>query len=243
MNRLHKIWTSKALGRRMDTIIFGSKGMRLLAFPPRMGKAGDYEFKGVVEAMSEPIERGMVQLVCFDSVDDESFYCVSKTPRERIERHMQFEQYVLEELVPFTLQVNPNPMMGTFGCSLGAYHALNIAFRHPQRFQRVYAFSGRYDLTTSPPDFWNLFDGYYDDDIFYHTPSHYLPGMPEGPQLDAIRRLDITMTIGNEDPFFDNTMALCAVMDRKEIPHRIFTWDGRAHRYHYWRKMVELYVG
>lgn len=214
----------------------------MLAFPPRIGKFYDYENKGVVDAMSEAIERGMIQLFCFDSVDDESFYAVSRTPRERIERHMQYEEYLIQEVIPFTHSINPNPSLGAFGCSLGAFHAMNLVLRHPSRFQRLIAFSGRYDLTTSPPDFWNLFDGYYDHDIFENTPSHFLPTLSDPETLKKIRQLHITLTVGDEDPFLDNNLEISRIMTEKSIPHQLHVWSGRAHRFRYWRNMARLYI-
>jgi esterase/lipase superfamily enzyme len=40
---------------------------------------------------------------------------------------------------------------------------VNIALRHPHQFDRVVAFSGRYDLTRPIDGFRDLFDGYYDN--------------------------------------------------------------------------------
>ena len=33
----------------------------------------------------------------------------------------------------------------TTGCSFGAYHAANLAFKHPEVFSRVIAISGEYE--------------------------------------------------------------------------------------------------
>jgi len=241
MERLYHEWKSDALERKMQILCFGHQGQRVLAFPPRIGRFSDYEEKGVIDAMAGPIERGMMQVFCFDSVDDESFYALSRSPRERIERHLQYEEFLLHELIPFTHVINPNPSLAAFGCSLGAFHALNLAFRHPSRFQRLIAFSGRYDLTTSPPDFWNLFDGYYDHDIFEHTPSHFLPVLTDPVRTEQIRKMHITLTIGDEDPFLENNREISTAMAEKQIPHRMHIWSGRAHRFRYWRQMARLY--
>lgn len=242
MERHYHEWISQSLGRKMQISWFGRSGTRVLAFPPRIGKFSDYEEKGVIEAMERRIARGMIQVFCFDSVDDESFYAVSRSPRERIERHMQYERFLLDELIPFTHRINPNPSLAAFGCSLGAYHAMNLVFRHPSRFQRLIAFSGRYDLTTSPPDFWNLFDGHYDQDIFENTPSHFLPQLTESERIEKIRKIDITLTIGDEDPFLENNLEISRTMRSKAIAHQLHIWSGRAHRFRYWRRMAALYL-
>ena len=58
-------------------------------------------------------------------------------PSDRIRRHEQYEDYILSEVLPLTRELNPNPFMITHGCSLGAYHSLNIALRHPHLFGKV----------------------------------------------------------------------------------------------------------
>ena len=80
---------------------------------------------------------------------------------------------------------------------MGAFHAVNIAFRHPQLFCKVTAFSGRYDLTKQVGSFRDLFDGYYDKEIYYHTPSHFIPNIEDPELLHHIRRLDVVLTIGD----------------------------------------------
>jgi len=45
-----------------------------------------------------------------------------------------------------------------YGCSLGAYLASNMAFRYPQYFQKLAAFSERYDMTVNVEAFHDLFN-------------------------------------------------------------------------------------
>lgn len=242
MKRLYHQWTSKSLGRKMEILVFGDQGARVLVFPPRVGKFYDYENKGMVEALSESIERGHVQLFCLDSVDDESFYCNWKSPRSRIERHLEYERYVLDEVVPFSNDINPNSCLVAHGCSLGAFHAVNLALRHPACFNRLIAFSGRYDLTASLPDFYDLFEGYYDLDVYYNTPSHFVPNLSDEDLLGAMRRMEIILTIGDEDPFLENNRALSLALTEKKVNHSLHVWSGRAHRFQAWRQMVHWYL-
>lgn len=211
-------------------------------FPPRIGRFYDYENWGVVEALRHPLEQGWLQLFCVDSVDQESFYCFWCQPRGRIERHLKYEQYIIQEVLPLTRQKNPNPFMMSVGCSLGAYHAINIAFRHPQYFGKVVGMSGRYDLTLSTGIFSNLLDGYYDEDVYFNTPCHYLPHVHDSYYLDELRRLDVTLVIGREDVFQENNQRLSQILWEKGIWHALHLWDGEAHKAYHWRKMVQLYL-
>ena len=128
------------------------------------------------------------------------------------------------------------------GCSIGAYHAVNIATRHPGRFRKVVALSGRYDLTRPAGGFRDLFGGYYDQDIYFHTPTHFLQALNDSNRLEELRRLDITVAVGEHDPFCDSTRELSRILHEKAVPHRLSIWQGEAHKPYYWRQMTRLYL-
>ncbi|MCK9605016.1 MAG: alpha/beta hydrolase-fold protein [Methylomonas sp.] len=242
MNREYHHWYSPRLGRDMEFLVFGHAGAKVLVFPTRDGRFYEYENLRIVETLQHKIEAGHLQLFCVDSIDHESFYCFWSQPKDRIQRHMQFEEYILNEVMPFMEAKNPHPCTIVHGCSLGAYHAANMAFRHPQRFQKLVAFSGRFDLTLEVEHFKDLFNGYYDDNIYFHTPSHFLPNLTDQNQLNQISRMDITLVIGKEDPFLHNNREFSHILNQKGIRHGYYEWDSRAHQGYYWRQMARLYI-
>lgn len=243
MNREYHRWYSPHLGREMELLVFGQAGPKALVFPTRDGRFYEYENLGLVRALSGRLEAGELQLYCVDSVDWESLYCFWCQPTDRIRRHMRFEEYILHEVMPLMAQKNPHPCTIAHGCSLGAFHAANIAFRHPHLFQKLAAFSGRYDLTMNVEAFRDLFDGHYDENIYFHTPAHFLPGLEETRHLEALRRMDIVLAIGAEDPFLQNNRHLGNILQGKGIQHRLHIWEGRAHQGRHWRQMAALYLG
>jgi esterase/lipase superfamily enzyme len=242
MNREYHKWFSPRLCREMELLIFGHAGARVLVFPTRQGRFYDYEDWRLVEASRECLESGTLQLFCVDSLDSESLYCECSPPGHRINRHRQYEAYILEEVVPFTEARNADPELVAHGCSIGAYHAVNIAMRHPRLFRKVLALSGRYDLTRPAGVFRDLFSGYYDEDIYFHTPPHFLPSLNDVEILAQLRQLDITLVVGDDDPFCESTRELSRILHEKSIPHRLMIWQGEAHKPHYWRQMVRLYL-
>lgn len=226
----------------MELLIFGHAGARVLVFPTRRGRFHDYEDLGLVNALANQLENGWIQLYCVDSIDQESIYNRYITPHDRIRRHGQYEQYILQEVLTLSRLKNPQPFMIAHGCSLGAYHAMNIALRHPHWFGKVVAFSGRYSLSEPVGEFRGLFDDYYDDEIYYHSPNHFLPNLGDESLLADIRRLEIVMTIGADDPFMPSNLALSEALQAKNICHNLYVWDGRAHQACDWQKMVPLYL-
>ncbi len=242
MNREYHCWHSERLGRSMELLVFGHDGAKVLIFPTRDGRFYEYENLGLVRVLRDKLDAGNLQLYCVDSIDHESLYCWWRHPADRIRRHIQFEEYILNEVLPLMNGKNKHPCTIAHGCSLGAFHAANIAFRHPHLFQKLCAFSGRYDLCLQVESFSNLFEGYYDENIYFHSPSHYLPGLQCEARLGALRNMDVVLTIGNEDPFLENNLRLSETLWSKHIWHALHRWDGRAHRGRYWRKMAELYL-
>lgn len=202
----------------------------------------EYEDLGLVGAIADRIEQGWLQLYCVDSVDAESFYCRGSLPRDRIRRQMSYERYVVEEVFPFSESKTPGSFLMTHGASLGAFQAVNIALRHPTVIRKAVAFSGRYDLSVGVDDFADMFDGYFDDDIYYHSPNRFVPNIDDPLLLDALRRLEIILTVGTEDPFLKSTRELAHHLSAKAIPHALHVWDGRAHSKKYWAKMCSLYL-
>lgn len=226
----------------MELLIFGHAGMKVLVFPTRAGRFYEYEDIRMVEVLRPRIEAGEMQLFCVDSVDAESFYCFWAEPCGRIRRHEQFEEYILTEVIPFMHEKNAHETVVSHGCSLGAYHAANIAFRHPHLFNKLAAFSGRYNLTQAVENFSDLLDGYYSLKVYRHTPIHFLTNLRCPDTIARIQNMEIVMTIGEEDPFKPNTEKLCRILQDKGINHQLFVWQERAHSGYYWRRMAPLYL-
>jgi esterase/lipase superfamily enzyme len=222
----------------MELLLFGKSGTRVIVFPTRAGRFYDYENWGLIESLKDKIDNGLLQLCCLDSIDAESFYCDWCHPRDRVARHKHYEDYILNEVIPLTVEKNPDALLIAHGCSMGAYHAVNIAMRHPRLFSRVVAFSGRYDLTREVGSFRDLFDGHYDEDVYFHNPSHFVPNINDPDLLDLIRRMQVTIAIGEEDSFLENNVQFRDALHVKGIQPSFHVWQGEAHRARYWREMV-----
>jgi esterase/lipase superfamily enzyme len=242
MHREYHRWFSPALGRDMELVTLGHAGARVLVFPTRCGRFFDYENFGILDGVRDRVEAGWMQLVCVDSIDAETFYCKGCHPADRIRRHAQYEAYLLDEVLPLTQQRNPGSPLIAHGCSLGAFHAVNLAFRHPDRFVKVVGLSGRYDLTVQIEDFAPLLDGYFDEMVYYHMPSHYIPNLSDPKLLARLRWMHIVLAVGRDDPFLANNCHLSEHLKQRGVPHEFHLWDGRAHKAPYWREMVRLYL-
>lgn len=241
MKREYHKWYSPNLEKDMELLIFGHSGAKVLFFPPRMGRFFDYENWKVIASLREKIDQGYLQIFCVDSVDLESFYNSFSHPGYRIYRHIQYEKYVLEEVLPLANLINSNKNIISAGCSLGAYHAVNVAMRHPSIFCKVVGMSGRYDLTKSKGYFQDLLSGFHNDFVYFNMPNQYLKNLEDANLIQQIDKMDIILAIGKKDSFLESNYELSHILKDKGISHQLFEWDEEAHKAWYWRKMVNIY--
>lgn len=242
MKREYHKWYSPSLQREMELLVFGEAGEPILFFPTRTAHFYDYEDWHVIDAMKKKIEAGLIQVYCLDSIDKESFYARHIPPAQRILRHLEYEQYLLKEVVPLVKQKNAAPTLVAAGCSLGAYHAANVAFKYPTLFHKMVGLSGRYDLTMSMPYFDDLFEGYRDENIYYNMPSQFIPNLYDDQLIRQLKALEIVFVVGEHDVFLDNNQMLSNALWSKGIWNALNLWDGESHKARYWRHMVQLYL-
>ncbi len=219
----------------MELLVFGHAGARVVVFPTSQGRFFEWEDRGMMDALGEHLERGWVQLYCVDSVDAESWYARWKHPADRARRQTEYEHYVFDEVVPLSRR-NPNPFLMLTGASFGAYHALDMALRHPSRVDRVIGMSGMYDIK-------EMTGGYSDGEVYFHDPSHYLIHEHDPARLDAMRRMDIVLVTGRDDPHRGNNEHVSGVLWSRGIGNALRLWDGWAHDWPWWQRMITTYIG
>jgi esterase/lipase superfamily enzyme len=236
MHRSYHRWYSGVLGREMELLLFGHAGAPVLVFPTSQGRYYEFEDRGMVGALSEHLEQGWIQLVCVDSIDSESFYCSWAHPGGRIWRHVQYEQYLLNEVVPGVRGQNGNSFWMTAGCSFGAYHALNFALRHPDLIKRTIGMSGVYDIR-------RFLDGYSDDNVYFNNPLDYTGHLSDGHQIEMLKQQDIILATGATDPNRWSHDQLSANLWRAGVGNANRIWDGWSHDWPYWHQMIQTYIG
>lgn len=234
MNREYHHWISPNLGRSMETLVFGHAGAPVLVFPTTMGRFYQYEDFGMVGALEAKIDQGLIQLYCPDSVDAESWYNRAVPPRQRVLRHLDYERYILDEYLPFIRDRTADPLLVT-GTSFGAFHAVNLSFRHPTLVTKVVALSGRYDTKV-------FMDGYYDDDVYFNCPVDYLPNLADAAFLEPLRLMRIVLVSGEHDIALSSTRTVSELLAAKDVPHELAIWWGRTHDWPLWREAITNYI-
>lgn len=244
MNIEEHRWHSPQLGQEMVLKVYGHWGLPLVIFPCSRGRYFDFEGMGMIAAISGWIENGRVKLFCIDSVDEQSWYNFTVSPAERNDRHEAYDRYVAKEVIPFVRHHCQNHSVRPLaaGCSMGAYHAVNIFFKHPDLFSGTIALSGLYRLDRS--EFQISADQI--PAVYYNSPLNYLPGFSDQWYLDHCRDSRIIVCVGQgawENEAIIDTRDLDAVLQAKNIPAWIDFWGYDVnHDWPWWYKQMNYFL-
>ncbi|HWA15220.1 MAG TPA: alpha/beta hydrolase-fold protein [Gemmatimonadales bacterium] len=229
-------WQSPLLGREMRMQVIGHGGARVLVFPTSMGTDSEWPDRRMHEVLRDHLENGWIQLFCLDQPHHENWGNEAVNAGHRAWTHIQYYRYVREEALPFTAAQNPDPTVIAVGASLGASHAMTFGLKYPESVGRIIGMSGLYDIT-------KMTGGYSDENVYQVNPMAFMPNEHDPRRLEALRRLDIIMAIGEGDPMHRNNAEFSAVLWSKGIGNAFRTWQGHAHDWPVWEKMIRIYIG
>ena len=236
MRREYHRWFARDLGRDMELLAFGHAGRPMIVFPTSMGSFHEFEDRGMVAALAGKLEAGSLQLFCVSTIDTETLYASILHPRDRIERYLQYERYLLGEVVPFLAQQSGSWTAGVTGCSFGAYHAMTMALRHPDVFTSCITMGGAFDIM-------RFLHGYFDEDAYLLSPPHFLPNLADPWHLERCRQNKWVLVTGEKDICRADTEHASRLLDQKEIRNSLHVWgDGSEHDWPEWVKMAGAYV-
>lgn len=228
----------------MELLVFGHRGARVLVFPTSMGRFYEWEDHGMIAPLLPYLSQGCFQLFCLDSLDVESWYAADRPPAERALRHLDYDRYLGNEVLPFTRNLNPDPYLACLGASFGAFQAGNFAFRRPEEVNRLVALNGYYHLqylgVVDDDPAWP--DGYTDPAVYANDPCQYLAGELDPRRREALARMKITLATGENDRGRPNNELLSSLLRAQGIPHTVDVWRGGTHDWEAWRRMIQRYL-
>jgi esterase/lipase superfamily enzyme len=236
MHREYHKWYSQGLGRDMELLLFGHAGVPVIVFPSSQARFYEFEDRGMVGSIGHKIDNGEIQLYCVDSLDAESWYNRNVPPGWRVARQVQYQNYILEEVLHLVRQKNGDPHLITLGCSFGGYHAVNLALRHPDVFTGFLSMSGAFDIS-------NFLRGYYDDDVYFNMPTHYVANMSDAWYLDHYRHNSYILATGWDDQCLGQNQHLSYLLGSRGVHHQLAIWDSwNSHDWPTWQRMMEVYL-
>jgi esterase/lipase superfamily enzyme len=241
MFRKHEIIPSQHMGRNIHLWRYGHFGPPVLAFPSASGMAHEWESNGMIDALGDWLEHGKLKLYTVESNVSAVWTRKEEPPHLRIKHHLPYERFVMEELVPLIrkdCEKDDIPIAVT-GTSLGALYAANFALKYPTVFRYALCMSGRYDAT------W-LTNGFMNDDIYFNSPIHYVPGI-EGDYLESIRKnTHLAVVCGQgqwEDGNIEDAQHFAALLKAKGIPHQLDLWGKDvSHQWPWWARQARYHL-
>jgi len=224
----------------MPIAVYGDYGFALLLVPTAAADCLEYERFQMMDHLAPFVDSGKVKVYSINSINNDSWMNNSMEPRHKAIRHQQWNDYVFNEVVPF-IRNNSSPETPVIACgaSFGALHSMNLFLKRPDIINGVIAMSGVYDLS-------EYTKGYFDDDVYFNSPMHYMPNLNDHSVLEQIRQsrhIHILTGSGSyEDPGASGKFA--KVLYDKGIFYELDVWGSEwPHDWNTWRSMLPHYLG
>ena len=229
---------SRFLGKALPVAIYGHYGQPLLAFPTAAENFEEFERQGMIQALEELIEEGVVKVITTDSINQDSWSNKSVSVAEAARRHQAYDNFIANELVSVIYRdCNGRIPLAVMGASFGAYHAVNTALKHPDIISHVYGLSGVYDIS-------QYFGASFDDNCYQNSPVHYLPNLVGTERWEQIQKLDLNLICG-QGPWerVHWTTDFSRFLDSVGLAHNLDLWGHDvAHDWPWWFKQMNHYL-
>lgn len=224
-------WHSPVLGKEMEMLVFGEGGYPVIVFPTSMGSYTQNKDFKLIDAARWFVENKLVKIYTPASIDNDSWYAKHLHPADRARNHQLYDRFVLEEVVQKALDETGSAKAAFAGCSFGAYHATNFAFRHPEVAGYLFNMGGAFDIR-------DQVKGFYDDNVYFNNPPDFIPGL----QHPALYEMGIVFGTGDQDMCMDANIRMSEILKAKGINHWLDIRQGAVHDWPVWREMFPHYL-
>ena len=194
----------------------------------------------MIHALTGPIEEGRVKVYAVDSFDSGSWYRDGLPLDERAQLHGRYEDWILNQVVPFVQTDSNTAEIMVTGVSFGAYHAANFALRHAHVFPLAICQSGVYDVSVVAGGE----RGERGDAVYFNNPTDYVQHLG-GEHLDWLRRQVNVLLLAGQGQWEDTTGALestrrfAGLLGEKAIRHELDVWGHDSpHDWPAWRRQI-----
>jgi esterase/lipase superfamily enzyme len=223
----------------MPAVVYGHYGFVLLMVPTAGADFLEYERFGLIDTIRPHIEGGKLKVYSVNSINNESWMDKDTHPKHKTWLHNQFNYYIYDEVIPFIKNTSGHdtPII-IAGASFGALHSMNLFLKRPDLLNGVIGMSGVYDLT-------EYTNGYFDDDVYFNSPQHYMPNLTDHIILEQIRRSPHIHIFSGSGPYEDPNAnrSFASILYNKGINYELDIWGSEwPHDWNTWRTMLPHYL-
>ncbi len=232
MKERHIRWYTKHLSRDFDLLVFGDgRGIPLVLFPTSYGRHTQNKDFGLIEAVRWYVEGGKFTIYCPDAIDADSWYNKGIHPADRVRTHQAYENLILQDVFDLARRECSSHRVAVGGASFGGFHAVNLAFRHPELVSHAISMSAAFDIK-------QFLDGYYDDACYFNNPPDYMEGCVDPWKFG---HMGIVLGTGEWDSCRGENFRLSGILNAKGIRHMLDDRKWCGHEWSYWREMLPYY--
>jgi esterase/lipase superfamily enzyme len=235
VNKVVERWHSPRTERDMTLARWGHYGVPVLAFPTAGGDAEEIERHHLLDHLADLVDGGAIKVYSVDSTAGRALATHEGSAEHRMWLFKQYHEAVVSEVVPAIHADSGAHGIIATGSSIGAFNALASLCRSPHLFRAAVCMSGSFHM--------EKFIGGFNDDLYYSSPLHFLPGL-EGPALDQLRQRFVVLATGRgrwENP--EGSWEVAEVLGHKGIPNRVDDWGpDYDHDWPTWWEMLPTYL-
>jgi esterase/lipase superfamily enzyme len=203
----------------------------LILFPPLKGRYFDYKDVGFIDSAAQLIDEGKIKIYCPDGIDEQSWTDYEAHPADRVLNHILYENTILSDVIEFAKYESGMKKVAVGGCGFGGYHAVNIAFKHPDKIVNLISLGGTFDIK-------QFIHGYYDEECYFNNPPDYMPNLTDDWYLDKIKMMKIILGVGEWDINLEENYRFSDILNSKGITHWL---DVRSYATHDWKWFKEMF--
>jgi esterase/lipase superfamily enzyme len=228
-------WHSNDLDREFEMLVFGHFGYPIVLFPTLNARYWEAKDFGLIDSASDLIESGKIKIYCPDGIDNLSWSNDSISPEEKVKTQIAYEKAIIDDVIGFVKHETELERIGVAGCNFGAYHALNLALKHPDLVEKLICIGGFFDIKP-------FLGNYYDDNCYFNNPPDYLPNLTDNWYLDQFKTMKIILGTGEFDQYSEQNKYISGILRSKDVSHWLDVRPNTGNNWEFWQEVFPKYL-
>ena len=230
----HK-WQSQYFEHEFEMLVYGHDGFPVIIFPTLNGTFFESKDNGIIESVSNLLDSGKIKIYCPQTIDYLTWNNFSIAPVDRAKSYTGYENVVLFDIIDFAKHETSRDKVALAGFDFGAYHALNISLKHPDKVDHLICIDGFFDIK-------KFIENYYDDNCYFNNPPDYLPELNDDWYLNKIRDIKIVLAAAEKNENLEQNKRISQLLNLKNVNHTFEIYPGDGNDWQLWREVFPKYL-